>query len=80
MQLPFIVFLLSVASVLAGPLPSELKGRMPTAQLRRSRVDEASIASKNSVTKFLPLKREFDMDVPAAMVKLADGAAVHSFK
>ncbi|PBL00269.1 hypothetical protein ARMGADRAFT_1159629 [Armillaria gallica] len=83
MQMPFIVILFSIASVLAGPLskvPGELNGRMPTAQLLQPRVDEDSITSRNSVTKSLPLKREFDMDVPAAMAKLADGAAAHSFK
>ncbi|KAK0217619.1 hypothetical protein EDD85DRAFT_867877 [Armillaria nabsnona] len=80
MLLPFIVILFSIASVLAGPLPGELNGRMPTAQLLQPRVDEGSIASRNSVTKSLPLKREFDMDVPAAMAKLTDGAAAQSFK
>ncbi|KAK0481420.1 hypothetical protein IW261DRAFT_1470620 [Armillaria novae-zelandiae] len=79
MQVPFIVVLLSIVFVLAGPLPSELNGRTLTGNARQ-RVDEDSIASRRSGMRSLPLKREFDMDVPAAMGKLADGAAAYSFK
>ncbi|PBK76493.1 hypothetical protein ARMSODRAFT_948300 [Armillaria solidipes] len=64
MQLPFIVILLSIALVLTvSKVPSELNGRMLTAQPLQPRVDEDSIASRNSVTKPLPLKREFDSKV-----------------
>ncbi|KAK0209098.1 hypothetical protein DFS33DRAFT_1307626 [Desarmillaria ectypa] len=77
MQLNFIVILLSVVFVLAGPVPSELNRRMPTAQ---PRVDERFIGSRNSAAMPLPLKREIDMDVPAAMAKLSDGAIAYSFK